>query len=567
MPADDRPLENLLDAAGRAVQPSHPGWQQFAERLARTPQVKRRFLRWWLPAGGLAAMAAAILALFLLRTPPVTAGPIEVQQLDVELTILNATNTEGETLYMPLLQRLGAYLAGGFANPPPPPVPQLTGQALVKDHRLILNLQKGDNIVRFTDIAASIDPTSVRFVSNTDPAGTQVIEQNFEYDLASAGALLQRFLDRPIVCLGKDGQETPGLLVSHDEQNLVLASAAAPEPGQPRATQTVARNSLRAIRLDEVPPDLLVKPTLVWKLRTKTPGRHDTTLSYLCGQMKWQADYVAVVRPGVDREPDQLDFTGWVSIENASGATYPKAGLKLIAGDVNRVRDPWAPVPPPPPMAWGGMFPNAPGPAREPEEPLPKEFIEKSFFEYHLYTLTAPSTVRDRETKQLNLLQRHGIKAKRRYVFDCPEIPTPDWKGRVAIELIAKNEKENGLGVPLPKGHVRFEQRDLDGETALLGSADIDHTPVKEELTLRYGNAFDVVGEQSETVPRQLRIAVRNHKTEEIQVRVVVTLVLGDTIAQASLPFQMHDAQTAWFDFALKPNAEQVITYTVREKP
>src|SRR5262249_13002295 len=159
----------------------------------------------------------------------------------------------------------------------------------------ILNLQKGENVVRFTDIAASIDPTSVRFVSNTDRAGTEVIEQNFEYDLANAGALLQRYLERPIVCIGKDGQETAGLLMSHDEHTIVHPSAAPREPGQPGATQTIARNSLQAIRLEEVPPNLLVKPTLVWKLRTQTPGRHDTTLTYLCGQMKWQADYVALL--------------------------------------------------------------------------------------------------------------------------------------------------------------------------------------------------------------------------------------------------------------------------------
>jgi hypothetical protein len=568
MPTDERNLENLLDAAGRAVQPSHPGWQQFAERLARTPQGKRRprFLK-WINTGLLAATVAffcLLLSLVLLVNPrPIAARPIEVQQLDVELTILSAADTDGETLYMPLLQRLGAYFAGGFVNPAPQPTPKVTGQALVKDHRLILNLQKGDNVVRFTDIAASIDPTSVRFISTTDPAGTQVIEQNFEYDLASAGALLQRYLERPITCIGKDGQEIAGVLVSHDDQNVVLASGAAPEADKPRATQTIARNSLQAIRLDEVPPNLLVKPTLVWKLRTQKPGRHDTTLSYLCGQMKWQADYVAVVTPGVGREPDLLDLTGWVSLDNASGATFPKAGLKLIAGDVNRVRDPWAPVPPAP-MAMGG-FGNAPGPTGPADAPPPKEFIEASFFEYHLYTLTAPSTVRDRESKQLNLLQRRGIKATRRYVFDAAEIPPPDWTGRVAIELVAKNEKENGLGVPLPKGRVRFEQRDSDGETALLGTADIDHTPAKEELTLRYGTTFDVVGESSETAPNQFRIVVRNHKCEEVQVRAVVALLPGHSIAQASLKVQMHDAQTAWFDFTLKPNAQQEITYSVRE--
>jgi hypothetical protein len=551
-PEEKDPLEELLDAAGRSVQPSHEGWQRLPERLAGRPQQRPRSRRWWWLPAGAGVAAAALLAVGILFFPPgpnTGAAEIRVERLDVELTVLSSAETNGETLYMPLRGRMAVDAGAGR---------QTTGQALVKDHRLVLNLKPGDNIVRFTDVAASIDPTSVRFVSSTDPEGTQVVEQNFEYDLASADSLLKRFLEREITCVGKDGQETSGSLVSFDGQDIVLTSGPPPGPGKTRATQSLSRATLQAVRLNEMPPDLLVKPTLVWKLRTRTPGKHDTVLSYLCGLVQWHADYVAVVTPGNEHRPDLVDLTGWVSLENRSGTSYQKAGIKLIAGDVNRVHDPWA-------IdkfkeAQDALIYDVDGSMTGRVAPGRKELVEKSFFEYHLYTLTAPSTVRDREGKQLNLLRRTGVKAERRYVYN----PAADAR-HPAIELVAKNAKENNLGLPLPKGRVTFEQRDDDGESELLGHVQIDHTAVNEELTLRYGTAFDVAGEFKQTDRNRFEMRVRNHKTEEVRVRAVAHLQPGQQVLLASLPAQPHDATTAYFEFTLKPNAEQVITYTLSE--
>ncbi|HEV3259593.1 MAG TPA: hypothetical protein VG013_22190 [Gemmataceae bacterium] len=588
-PEDTRPIEELLDAAGRAVQPAHPGWPALPQRLGQTPQTRRpRWPRWWwlapLPLG-VAAAVVIFLVSFSGQQPTALAEepPIRVEPLDVDLTVLSVQETEGETLYMPILQQVGRWVSNpglaeeagrqiGLATgksayaPYPQPARKLTGQALVKDHRLVFNLKEGDNVVRFTNVAATIDPTSVRLVS--DRPGTQVKEQDFEYDLAAADALLKRYIDREIVCVGKNGHETSGFLVSYDDNAIVLADGPpSPEKKKVRKTSSLTRGELQAIRLNEVPKDLLVKPTLVWKLRVEKAGKHDMTLSYLCGFIKWEADYVVVVTPGEGNDPDLLDVTGWVSLENTTGATYDRAGLKLIAGDVHRKRDPWAPAPIVVKALdeLGSMLYSRTGAASAKDEK--KEFVEKSFFEYHLYTLTAPSTVRDRQIKQLNLLSRQQVKAGRRYVYD-PYVNN----NRLAIELEAKNEKNNHLGMPLPKGRVTFEQRDADGETGVLGRAEIDHTAVKEKLKLKYGFAFDVAGEYTQTDYHQLgprhwtytyRVLVRNHKTGDIQVRSVAHLGPNAKITKTSLPFDQKDVQTADFDFLLKANAEQEITYTV----
>src|SRR5262249_7834896 len=157
------------DAAGRAAQPADPGWDRLGERLARTPQRRRRRLWWLAPPVAAAAAAGLFVALWLGSSPsaPAQDQPLEVQRLDTDATVLSASDQDASTLYMPLL-RFGPFTVGGN------PMPRSTGQALVKDHRLILNLKEGDNLVRFGDVAATIDPTSVRFRSTTDPVGTQV---------------------------------------------------------------------------------------------------------------------------------------------------------------------------------------------------------------------------------------------------------------------------------------------------------------------------------------------------------------------------------------------------------
>ncbi|MCI0459076.1 MAG: hypothetical protein L0Z62_19135 [Gemmataceae bacterium] len=585
---DDRPLEDLLDSAGRVAQPTAFGWEALPARLAQTPQKPALSLgRWATLPLGVAAAATLLLALWFglfTRDSEILAGPVEVRRQGVELTILSTADTDGETLYMPIMQELGRHLAAGvtgvrlwdaetsqrFRRREPP---RRTGQALVKDRRLVLNLRKGDNVVRFTDVAASIDPTSVRFESRTDPLGTTVIEQSFEYDLATADALLRRYLDRKITCVGKDGQETTGRLAAFDSSAVVLSAVG---PNGEGSTVNLSRRALRAVRLGELPSELITRPTLVWKLRTRTPGRHETVLTYICGFVKWRADYVVHVTPAAGKEPDRLDFSSWVTIENTSGSTYPQAGLRLIAGDINRVRDPWAVRPERLRLdEWYGQAVAVDLRTLDDDlgrkEKARPEFVQRSFFEYHLYALNVPSTIRDRQIKQLALLQRQGIKATRRYVYDPAE------GGRhLVVELVVKNDKDNGLGLPLPKGRVTVEQYDRDGETAVVGRTEIDHTAVKEELELRYVRAFDVIGEHRsvavEYVREDLRrttyeMRVRNHKAEAIQVHAFALRLGGDdTFLQASAPHQRKDSATVHFDFALDANAERVIRYTIETR-
>ena len=617
----DQEMEALLDRVGRWCQPRHPGWDTLLKRLGpqqageagleeerpsrraatgrSEPAGRRTALRRWLAlaAGLLLAVTMLGLAIVLMLNPGGTravAGdlPVEVQRRGIELTVFSASDEQEPTLYMPLVSAGGLgdgvggvsqqkvqqaedenvqrqFLPGRRGGPA---VARSRGMGLVKDQRMVLHLKAGDNVVKFTDVAATIDPTSVRLTSETDPtgiqAGIQVVEQNFEYDLASGDALLKRSLDRRVTCIGKEDKELlEGFLVSYDDEALSLADAPpSPDPKAPRPkVQSVTRRQLKAIRIDEMPNDLHTRPTLVWKLRAAKRGDHLATLTYLCGNVVWQADYVAAIEKTGPDGRDTLDLTGWVTLDNRSGTTYERAGLKLIAGDVHRVADPWAV----PERRLHEDFFQAFGAIQLREEEKMKEFTTKDFFEYKLYTLSQPSTVADNQIKQLSLLRAAGVQGQRRFLFDPARHAT-----ELTVELVVKNEKSNGLGLPLPKGRVTFVGRDADGESHFLGRDQIDHTPKGEELVLKLGRAFDLSGEHRHVrteVPHPNRrietheIRVRNHRDAEIRVRAVAHLEpsLNWQIVRTTDEYAKHDFQTLHFDFPLKANTEKRVEYTV----
>jgi len=607
-----RSLQRQLDEAGRMCQPRDPGWDALIDRLPphepsdetngddTSPQVvpQRSASRWVSLAVAASVLVAIVLGVsFWPGAPdPVRAEilSIEVHRRGIQITVFSKSENREPTLFMPLVSpNEPASLLGqeesqmavtqrempmNAAGPPSqvtytPRIVHLQegpGMALVKDQRMVLHLQKGDNEVKFTDVAATIDPTSVRLVSDTDPMGTKVVEQNFEFDLASADALLKKSLERSITCVGKGDEELfEGCLLSYDAQSIVLGDSKPsddPDAARPK-THTITRNELQAIRIQEVPRDLYTRPTLVWKLRTDKPGDHLTTLTYLCGNVVWRADYVAVV---TDTTPDEdtLDLKGWVTIDNRSGTSYEEAGLKLIAGDVNRVRDPWAPVPQSNQWHTYSFFV---GIGRRTQGLSPrKEFTQKSFFEYKLYTLNQPSTIKDRQIKQLGLFKASGVRAVRRFVCRSNQ----GGNLHPEVQLLIKNEKQNNLGRPLPKGMVALVAVDDDGDSHLLGRHEIDHTPKDEEFDIKMGQAFDVVyGYRVVKTERPARrrmiqtyeFRIRNHKPTEVHVRAIGELAghTNWTITQSSDAYSKHDFKTLHFDFRLEPDTEKTITYTV----
>jgi len=269
---------------------------------------------------------------------------------------------------------------------------------LIKDVRE-LEFKKGKSLIKFTDVAARIDPTSVHFKPVNPSDRVSILEQNYQYDLVSSTKILQKYVDKEIELFTKsaeprgEGKSYKGRLLSYSNENVTLQ-----EPD----------GAIRIVRLDEVrdlyfptlPEGLITKPTLVWLLDSQVSGKRKAEVSYLTSGINWHAEYVAVV----DQKDQNLELASWVSIDNRSGATYQDAKVKLIAGEVHRVREERIP----PRLAKGYMVEAAAAP----------QFEEKAFFEYHLYTLLRPATIKDNEIKQVSLFPSTEVKVKKIFTYD-----------------------------------------------------------------------------------------------------------------------------------------------------
>jgi hypothetical protein len=412
---------------------------------------------------------------------------------------------------------------------------------LVRDIRL-MDVPAGGGWVLFREVPSGIDPTSVH-LRPTDGKDLSVLEQNYGYDLVSPEKILDRYLESPIKALAKDGRLYEGTLLSHADGQLVLGAAGG-------GVAIIARDKVADIQCPGLPEGLITRPTLSWQL-AGAAGPRRIEVSYLTGGMNWHAEYVAVVAEA----GATMDLSGWVSLENRSGATYPAAELQLVAGTVHRATQPQPPMPERMRMATADMGAQ-------------KAFEEETFYEYHLYTLQRATTLADNETKQLSLFEPATCPVKRVYESN----PAQDGRSvRVMLETV--NSEANGLGMPLPQGTVRVYQRDSRGRLQFVGEDRIGHTPRDEKVRVFTGTAFDLVVERTETDTRQLgprdrevdvKLEVRNRKEKESVTVVVQEDLYGDwAIRQASAPFEKKSATRIEFAVPLAAGATATVTYTV----
>src|SRR6266699_2152273 len=435
----------------------------------------------------------------------------------------------------------------------------------VARERLPMELKMGANHVVYSGIAAHLEPDSVIL---RDPAGRalQILEQNYRNDPISQELLLS-FYKGKVVRSGyipsayyAQGYSQPGMGQPIIEIEGVLRFGL---PGQPLFPALTG--------------DSILKPTLSWLLETNEPGTFDAEISYVSGGMNWQADYNLVVSDKSNGKFDLLDMVGWVTMRNQSGKTFENASIKLLAGDVNKIQ--------------GGTVANraymAAAKAELADEMRPV-VREKSFDEFHLYTLQRPTTLRDQETKQVEFVRATGIHALRLYVYDGAQVDqyayyNPEQirqdqnygtqsnpKVRVMEEF--KNAELNHLGIPLPKGKLRFYRRDADGHLEFTGENVIDHTPKDEIIRVYTGNAFDVTGERKRTnlrvdsnrnwMEESFEIRVRNHKKEPVSVRVVEHLYRCTNwkLIEQSHESRKGDSQIAEFPVTIAADGEQVIS-------
>jgi hypothetical protein len=426
---------------------------------------------------------------------------------------------------------------------------------LVKDQRQI-RLFKGIGDLRFMGVASQIIPASVHIKSLINPDSLQVLEQNYEYDLLNPQKLLDKYVGRDVKLYSKN---------QYTEREELVTATLISNNDRPifRIGDQITFGHPGRIIFPGVPENLSAKPTLVWMLSNSLSEPQKVEASYLTNGISWRSDYVVTLN---DRD-DKADLSGWVTITNQSGAMYKDAKLKLVAGDVNRVKDEMVKVSKS--MRVTEMPLSAPAP----------QFREDSFFEYHIYTLQRTATIKENQTKQISLVTAGDIPVKKELLYKGANYYYYSQYGdvitnqKIGVFVEIQNKKENNLGIPLPKGTVRVYKQDKEGSLQFVGEDSIDHTPKDEKIRIKLGDAFDVVGSRkqtdwkkiaSDTYEAAFEISLRNHKKEDVVVKVVEPVPGDWQMLTSSHEYKKSAAFTAEFNIPVAKDQEVKLTYRVR---
>ena len=438
------------------------------------------------------------------------------------------------------------------------------GAALIRDLRA-LTLEEGINRVDFRDVAATIDPTSVRLISLSDAADIVVLEQSYIYDLVNSSSLMERYLDETINITTADGASYTGALLSGRGNEVILRS----ESGE---IIVIRLSEVRDIRFPALPDALITRPSLQWLLQSSAAGEQQVELTYLAGGMNWTADYNLLL----SQDESSLDLSGWVTLNNRSGRAFADARLKLVAGDVQRVES-------------QVMMAEARQESLDMAGRGGGGVEQRALFEYQLYAIDRDVTIGNNQTKQIEFVNSDGIAARNFYVFDkSPQfgayyspIDYPEGFGidpgtDVGAYLEFNTGEASGLGADLPAGRIRVYQQDVDGAGLLIGENLIDHTPEGEDVQILLGAAFDLVGERTrsrfatisrDVVQESFEIRLRSRKDDEtVEIRVPERLYRWSAweIIDSSAPFTKIDASTIEFRAEVAPGEEALFNYTVQ---
>jgi len=437
--------------------------------------------------------------------------------------------------------------------------------ALVKDQREV-KLVKGEQALAFQEVSAQIRPETALLRNLTVPKDFWVVEQNFDFDLLTPTKLLEKYVGQKVAIVrnvpnadgagSKELREEATVLATNN--GVVLQFADRIETSAPGR-----------IVYPKVPENLRARPTLVIGLHSGAEKAQKLELSYLTSGLAWKADYVA----NLASDEKTLDLSGWVTLTNQSGAAYPNATLQLVAGDVNRVKEA--------PRRMAKSYATV-----EAVASAAPQMKEESLFEYHLYTLDRPTTLKENQTKQVALLSASGVPVRKEYLLKGDSYYYQGSYGdlgdklKVGVFVEFDNKTESRMGMPLPKGIVRVYKRDSEGRAQFVGEDAIDHTPKNERVRLKLGDAFDVTARRKQTDYKNLgkqgvwrnvhemafEVELKNAKTEPVTVSVLEPIYGDWEVIQKSHAYTKEAAGTAKFRVTVPPEGSTTLTYRVRVK-
>ena len=406
-----------------------------------------------------------------------------------------------------------------------------------------IEIEAGRQEYNFDQITSRIQPSSV-IVTSKIP-GFKVAEQNYEYDLADRMAVLGKYLNKEITVYMEDGSKTSGFLKFFDHSTYGIVES------KTERFIMIAADKVQTVQLASLPENFYVRPTLHWSLISPKSGRVPIQLSYLSGGFSWDVTYNTVW------DGKKLDFNSWVTINNRSGRAFENANLKLIAGEINRVRE----------ITIRG------GRSREVNFKMSADFAggapsfeEKAFHDFHMYTLDQKVSFANNQTKQLSLYPTMNVTAEGRYEYEV-------FDDAVSSIIQFKNTEENGIGVPLPKGVIKVYKQDSDGNMEFIGEDSINHTSRNEEVKIKTGKAFDIVAstlsKDHKDVSRNasestIQITIRNNSNEEKTIDVIYQMDGNECIISSDIKPEIDTNNKATFSVKVPDNTQKIFSFRER---
>lgn len=444
------------------------------------------------------------------------------------------------------------------------------GFAVVRE-TLPLDLKAGINQISFAGATAKVEADTVILRDVAGRASFRILEQSYRNDAVTLASQLARNVGKNIEFIRRGNNGDPDRIIvgkvirAGNESNPYVYG----ESGREYSIFEINGRLQFYMPGDPTFPSLgedsILKPTLSWSLESGSAGKVQAEVAYLTQGFTWEASYNLV---GAEKG-DTLDMVGWITMVNTSGTAFKDAKVKLMAGEVNRVRQNERSVG----KGFGaGIASSAP------------VVTEKAFDEFHLYSLSHPVTLRDKETKQVEFIRATGVKAERIYVFDGAGVrgtsdpyrsDRPPTAPLVQVYREFKNTKQNGLGIALPKGRLRFYAQAEDRQLEFVGENTIERTPRDERVRVLTGSSFDLVGERKQTntlLPERgtrlesVEIKVRNRKKEPVVIHVVEHALYNVewNLAEQSQASVKLDARTFEFLVPLQTDEEKTVTYTIK---
>jgi hypothetical protein len=436
--------------------------------------------------------------------------------------------------------------------------------ALVKDQREV-RLPKGEVQLAFQEVSAQIRPETALLRNLTEPKGFFVVEQNFDFDLLTPAKLLDKYVGQKVTVVSmRANPDGAGAKELREEATVLATNSGTVLQFADRIETSVPGR----IVFPKVPENLRARPTLVITLNSPAERAQKLELSYLTSGLGWKADYVA----NLSSDEKTLDLNGWVTLTNNSGVAYPDATLQLVAGDVNRVQER-------PQRAYAMK-------TMEMAAPAAPQMKEESLFEYHLYTLDRPTTLKAAQTKQVALLSASTVPVRKEYLLRGDSYYYQSQYGEIGSKLKVgvfvefDNRTESRMGMPLPKGVVRVYKRDSEGRAQFVGEDAIDHTPKNETVRLKLGDAFDVTARRKQTDFRKLagsgrynyvyeaafEVELKNAKKEAVTVSLLEPMPGDWELVSQSHPHSKEAAGAAKFKVPVPAEGSATLTYRVKVK-